>query len=280
MSRIRHHSAVPLERAETARRNREVEWEFPPTKAVLGPDAVHLWCASLELPMSKIEAFEKTLSQTERKKAADLCSCQLRRHFIASHGLMRAILSRYVTATPSELEFANDPHGKPRLQGVAQAPSFNMAHSGELVIYAISARSEVGVDVERIRSLEHISLIASQFFSPREQAALHALSEADQLYGFFDYWTRKEALIKAFGGTPPDLEKCMETSTNRIGRPSAAQEIHHRWSLRSISPAPGYIAAVAVDSPTPHFCYWRWPDPSRSFFPGTARDAPGGFRNS
>jgi 4'-phosphopantetheinyl transferase len=280
MIRIRHHSSVPLERGETARRNREVEWEFPPTTAVLGPDAVHLWCASMELPMNKMEAFEKTLNQVERNKAADLCSCQLRRHFIASHGLLRAILSRYVPAAPSELEFANDPHGKPRLVGATQAPSFNMAHSGELAIYAISARAEVGVDVERIRSLEHISLIASQFFSPREQAALRTLSEEDQLYGFFDYWTRKEALIKAFGAAPPELQKGIETSTNRIGNPSAAQEIPQRWSLRSISPAPGYIAAVAVDSPTPHFSYWRWPDPSRSFFPGTAWDAPGGFRNS
>jgi 4'-phosphopantetheinyl transferase len=153
-----------------------------------------------------------------------------------------------------------------------------MAHSAELAIYAISARAEVGVDLERIRSLEHISLIASQFFSPREQAALHTLSEEDQLYGFFDCWTRKEALIKAFGGAPPDLEKGREASQVRY--PSASQEISHRWSLRSISPAPGYIAAVAVDSPTAHFSYWRWPDPRRSFFPGTAWDSPGRFRNS
>ena len=270
---------LPEKRKKTTMLSRDVEWGFPPATAVLGPEAVHLWCASLDLPKSRIDAFEETLSKAERNKAADLCSYALRRHFIASHGLLRSILARYVPAAPGEIELANDHYGKPRLKGVKHSLSFNMAHSGELAIYAVSERAEVGVDLERIRSVEHVLMIAAQFFSPREQAELHTLSEEDQLYGFFDCWTRKEALIKALGGSIPQFKSGLGIPRNDGGQPTAPLELSHHWCLRSLSPAPGYIAAVAVDSPCPHFSYWRWTDPARSLFERGGSDLPKRFRN-
>lgn len=258
---------------------RDIEWGLPPTTGVLAPEAVHLWCASLDLPRSRIDAFEKTLSKGERKKATGLCSCVLRRQFIASHGLLRSILARYVPAPPGDLELENDPHGKPRLVGVGQSLSFNMAHSGELAIYAVSAQAEVGVDLERIRSIEHVLMIAAQFFSPHEQAELHTLSDDDQLYGFFDYWTRKEALIKALGCAIPKTDRGLGLAQSQSDHTPTPPELSDHWCLQSLSPAPGYIAAVAVDSPCPRFSYWRWPDTKGSFLFGGTSDSPRRFRN-
>src|SRR4029078_6585429 len=58
---------------------------------------------------------------------------------------------------------------------------------------------DVGVDVEdRTRKGETVQ-IADRFFSPVEVAALRALPEERQRERFFDYWTLKEAYIKARG---------------------------------------------------------------------------------
>ena len=57
---------------------------------------------------------------------------------------------------------------------------------------------EVGVDVEHIgRHLTHD--IAGRFFAPNEVTDLRTLPEDDQQRVFFDYWTLKEAYIKARG---------------------------------------------------------------------------------
>ncbi len=58
---------------------------------------------------------------------------------------------------------------------------------------------EIGVDVEDTERKSETVGVADRFFSPREVAALHALPEAAQRGRFFDYWTLKEAYIKARG---------------------------------------------------------------------------------
>ena len=85
--------------------------------------------------------------------------------------------------------------GKPYLPD-APAFQFNLSHSGERVLCAVSDRP-VGCDVERIE--RDLTGLARRFFHPEEQAALAAVPEEERNALFVRLWTRKESYLKAKG---------------------------------------------------------------------------------
>ena len=75
-----------------------------------------------------------------------------RERFVAARGLLRTILGRYLELPPRELQFSFGAHGKPALEGVASTLRFNLSHSDDLLLLAVSHAREVGVDVELMRA--------------------------------------------------------------------------------------------------------------------------------
>jgi 4'-phosphopantetheinyl transferase len=89
--------------------------------------------------------------------------------------------------------------------------------------------------------------------SPAEIAAWRLLPEGERTDAFFDYWTCKEAYIKALGvgfALPPH-----EITVSRAGPPRFValpeQDNPAGWSLARIDLGPGYAAALAVRGPDP-----------------------------
>lgn len=74
---------------------------------------------------------------------------------------------------------------------------FNLSHSGDYVVCALS-NNEIGIDIQKI---EDINLnIANSYFLKEESEKINELSSReDKLNLFYDYWTKKEAYIKAIG---------------------------------------------------------------------------------
>lgn len=72
---------------------------------------------------------------------------------------------------------------------------FNISHSGEIVVCVLSDRNDVGIDIEIIQDI-NLEGFESQM-TDREWDNL-SLNE-DARIAFFDYWTQKEAVIKANG---------------------------------------------------------------------------------
>ena len=186
--------------------------------------------------------------------------------FIAGRGLLRAILSRYLAVAPGEIRFGYGPHGKPELVGPGQPPAlfFNLSHSHNLALYAISAGPRVGVDIEYIRPDIEAEAIAESIFSPGEYAAIRALTGRPQLEAFYNCWTRKEAFIKARGdGVTYPLEQFDVSLTP--GEPAALLRTRIdpqealRWSLQALAPGPGYVAAVAAEGNGWRVICWEWP---------------------
>lgn len=64
---------------------------------------------------------------------------------------LRQVLAVYLGMKPEEIELEAGRHGKPRLAGAGRL-QFNLSHSGELALVAVSAQLEVGVDVQRIKA--------------------------------------------------------------------------------------------------------------------------------
>jgi 4'-phosphopantetheinyl transferase len=72
---------------------------------------------------------------------------------------------------------------------------FNISHSGNYVICAISCNSKIGIDIEEIKSIAFIDF--KNVFSIREWSEIEKSS--DPTLKFFNFWTRKESAIKADG---------------------------------------------------------------------------------
>lgn len=93
-------------------------------------------------------------------------------------------------------------HGKPALAAPARL-HFNLSHSRDVGVVAISEDAELGVDIEQIRPMSDAAAMAAAYFTAAEQAALAACStefgDAARDRAFFICWTRKEACLKALG---------------------------------------------------------------------------------
>jgi 4'-phosphopantetheinyl transferase len=95
--------------------------------------------------------LEDMLCAPERARAARIVHERNRMRWSRSRGMLRVLLARYLNADPRELRFGLGAHGKPALEGGAKQDSdlrFNLSHSGELLLVAVAAGAEVGVDIE------------------------------------------------------------------------------------------------------------------------------------
>ena len=240
-------------------------WPPPPALINLAGDEAHVWRACLEVPPATIDCFLQTLSTDERARADRFYFQSDREHFIAAHGMLRAILGRYVNRAPGGLSFCYGSHGKPALIGESggSAIRFNLSHSQGVAMYAIARSREVGVDVEFIRSELDFEQIAERFFSHRERTMLRALPTKMHQLAFFLCWTRKEAYIKARGeGLSLPLAEFDVSLTP--GEPAALLSTRpdldeaRRWSLHDLNLAPDFAGALAVEGNCEALCRLQW----------------------
>lgn len=243
-----------------------MNWPVGPDCPVLEAGAVHVWRIGLSLDEDSIAALEATLSTDERSRADRFRFPELRSKFIVAHGALRDILARYLRMTPAGLVFAISPHGKPSISGVPLR--FNLSHSGDLALVAVTTGGEIGVDIEWFRPGIERDRIAERFFSAREAAALRALPAAARTEAFFNCWTRKEAFIKAVGdGLSYPLDAFEVTLAP--GEPPAVLSVRGdaveaaRWRMNTPAPGPGYAAAVALEGEISKVSYWEWLAPGR-----------------
>jgi len=234
---------------------------------VLGCDEVHVWRAALDQTSSQIQSFLHTLAADEQARAGRFYFETDRERFIVARGLLRAILGGYLNRAPEGLSFCYSSHGKPALTGESggDAIRFNVAHSHEVALYAVTRGRQLGIDVERIRFDLSVAEIAERFFSPREVATLRALPAELQRQAFFHCWTRKEAYIKARGqglSLPLDqfdVSLAPGEPVAVLGTQQDPSEASH-WSLQELTPAAGYVAALAVEGHGWRLTCWQWPD--------------------
>ena len=224
---------------------------------------MHVWRACLDLPTVRIQRLRQTLSADELSRVARFKFPADRRRFIASRGLLRAILGRYLSVPPGQLRFSYGPFGKPALVAPLHLDpiDFNLSHSGDLAFYAFVRDRRMGVDLERLSKEVDCESMAERFFSPGEREVWRALPPGARQEAFFTCWTRKEAYLKATGaGLSLELDRFSVSLAP--GEPPALLETLDdpqdvdRWSLHDLSAGPGYAAALAAEGRTLRLCYW------------------------
>jgi 4'-phosphopantetheinyl transferase len=209
---------------------------------------VHVWTIDLDVEPPTVAWFLDFLSGEERVRSARLRTTELRLRFIVAHGALRAILGCYLGLPGSAVRLETTAAGKPF---VPDAPvAFNLSHSDALAACALRAGGQLGVDVERVRSVPDADSIVKRYFAPGEAREYAALPAAERTAAFFSTWTRKEAFVKALGdGMQCPLDSFeVDIAPDVVNPRIAIDAAHGGWHLRSFAPAPGYAGAVASDS--------------------------------
>ena len=219
----------------------------------------------MDPPLQLIQHLRQTLSADELGRAKRFLFERDRRRFIVGRGVLRNILSRYTKENPARLRFRYSKYGKPFLIPPAGQDTlrFNLSHSGELALYAITCRRDIGIDVEQIRSMPDAEQLAERFFSNQENQTFRAVSPEQKDTAFFNCWTRKEAYVKAIGeGLSLPLDQ-FDVSL-APGEPAALlrargrpQEPEH-WFLEGLEPAPGYVGGLVVEGSVGRLTRWQW----------------------
>ena len=207
-------------------------WISPPADPLLSPGEVHLWRFPLDLSLVNLSFLKSFLSPDEAQRAERLLDHQKAQAFVVGRGRLRQILGSYLHCQPSFLDFAYNIHGKPALKSPRKKDlSFNLSHSGEWGVLALTTGAEIGVDLEQSDPLLDYARLAARFFSAAENSALAGVQPQRRRRAFYRLWTRKEALLKGEGRG--------FSSPDGLGP--------RGWTMRSFWLAPGYVAAVACN---------------------------------
>jgi 4'-phosphopantetheinyl transferase len=163
----------------------------------------HLWWVRPEriTDPALVRAYLDLMTPEERDRHGRYRFEQNRQEFLLTRALVRTTLSRYADVRPEDWRFGQNDHGCPFVLEPRSAAhlSFNLSNTTGLVACLVCRDREVGVDVEPLERRGETVQIADRFFSPFEVQALRALPAEEQRPRFFEYWTLKEAYIKARG---------------------------------------------------------------------------------
>lgn len=218
-------------------------WQPPPEAPALAAGEVHVWRASLESPPPA--ELCQLLNTAEWVRAGRYLEERDRERFIASRGILRTILGRYLQIAPREIRFHFGPNGKPELQGVCSTLQFNLSHSDNLLLVALTQARQIGVDIEQVRENVPFEMLTEHYFGAEQAWYLRLLPQELKAAHFYDLWTRTEARLKASGLGLAGLDNVI---------------IPDRWSLCSLTAAEGFAAALAVEGAGFSLECWSWPN--------------------
>jgi 4'-phosphopantetheinyl transferase len=195
--------------------------------------------------------------------------------FLLGRAMARALVGRALGLNPTAWTWRDGARGRPEI-GAPDCPlSFNLAHSGGLVVCALARDTQVGVDVEdRARAVLDRQLVA-RYCSPAERAAIDACGEKGWQDAFLRHWTLKEAYLKARGlgiavaladlsfAIDADLARGIEGDRVRLTfeRSLAGEDPHWAFALAPVGDRHYVAAAVATgNGREPRFTFAPMPE--------------------
>lgn len=184
-------------------------WERPSDQLSLSRSELHIWRVDLNNVNYQFKDLISLLSPEEIKRSEHFMFERDQYCHQVTHSMKRLILANYLDCNPQCLRFEIGSHGKPALDNLRNPfkIQFNISHSRDLILIAITVEDLIGIDVEYYDKKCSIEGLGENIFSPSEKIFFSALnSKEEKKEAFFRCWTRKEAYLKAIGiGLTQDL---------------------------------------------------------------------------
>ncbi|MBK8983267.1 MAG: 4'-phosphopantetheinyl transferase superfamily protein [Ignavibacteria bacterium] len=223
---------------------------------------VHIYRIIISEHTGSIPQFKNILSGDEIKKADRFKFTKDFQSYTISRSFLRNILSQYINLNPAEIKFSYTETGKPFIEN--SKIHFNLSHSGDRCIIAVSLTAGTGVDIEKVRDSEDLIIIAERYFSETEIIYLKNFQEKEVTNNFFRIWTLKEAFIKAIGEGLSFRLKDFSV-TDRTGNipvlsfNNTSSHSEKNWSLQILESESDYVSSFAINSDNVNIIYKKYP---------------------
>ena len=162
---------------------------------------IHLWSISpqsISNPIT-INALRNILKPSEIDKIERYRHPEAQHNALITRAFIRIVLSQYAALQPQDWLFDIAKNGKPEINNSPLALRFNLSHNDSLIVCAVCLKHDIGCDVENLSRRTNIETISKRYFSAAEYQSLKNLPGELRRPRFFEYWTLKEAFVKATG---------------------------------------------------------------------------------
>jgi len=167
----------------------------------LNNNAIHVWLIEPGKVTNNelLNKLKRLLSDNEIEKVQRYRLPKAQHSALITRVFVRLVLSQYTNIAPQKWVFNIGSQGKPAISTPPLPLSFNLSHNDDMIICAVCLDKKIGCDIESLSRKISIKAIAQRYFSKIEFETLMALPPASQRRRFFEYWTLKEAFVKATG---------------------------------------------------------------------------------
>jgi 4'-phosphopantetheinyl transferase len=229
-------------------KKKDIQFGEPLTRLNISPlltGEIHLWAISLNSDIALFERCKACLTDTELDRISFYNFEQIQKNYVISQGGLRLILSSYLNIEPQKIQIRYRSKGKPYTADDTSL-YFNNSNSGKLCVYAISRAGDVGIDIEEVRPLSDIDFLIDNNFTEKEKHYINK-NNKNRIERFFQFWTIKEAYLKAIGEgmrlTPINLEFSIENGCFKLDAVAGIFE-QEDWLSKVITPGANYVGAV------------------------------------
>ncbi len=238
-----------------------INWQKP-TSFSLSDQDIFVWLIHIPECVEDISRDFELLDDHEKARAAAFKFACDKHSFIVSHVALRKILGRYLEIPAQTIHFEYNQYDKPHLSNLTQENvHFNLSHSHEYALIAITLNHEIGADIEQMQTTRDLGQIAERFFSQAEFEEYSSLLPDQKVEGFYNAWTRKEAFIKAIGeGLHYSLKDFIVNLTpGKVAKLESIKEgVIQSWQLMGFKPCKDYCAAIAVHCEKKNFQFYHY----------------------
>jgi len=172
-------------------------------------NTIGLWHGQLADDDVLSQHYVPLLSADELARAESLSNPLMRLRHIEVRGRLRMLLADALQQHPAQLRIARTGEGKPYLPDHPQLV-FNISHTANYLAIAIARDCQLGVDIERCRPRANLAALVDKCFAEEEAEYWYGLPDNQKQSAFYQFWTIKEAFVKATGrGIALGLNQCV-----------------------------------------------------------------------
>ncbi|HSD36275.1 MAG TPA: 4'-phosphopantetheinyl transferase superfamily protein [Rhodocyclaceae bacterium] len=199
------------------------------------PDTVEVWLLDIDAATPRLPATLALLGVDEHVRYQRYHHPADAQRFALTRAALRQLLAAKLGREATSLHFSHGFHGKPALSD--STLHFNVSHSGQYGLIAISTTHSVGIDIERHADKPPLEVLASPIFTQAERDYC-----ANDSARFYALWCGKEAMIKVCG-TGFSMDRDLPSTLPPGNDNYTVQQGTKVWSL---SVARHYTGALAV----------------------------------